>query len=44
MGEEGYLNDLLYEDRPMRLAVPNLFQRVDDMIGSLFSQRRNGDM
>ncbi|MCM1102060.1 MAG: hypothetical protein NC079_08620 [Clostridium sp.] len=30
MREEGYLNDLLYEDRPMRLVVPDPFQRVDE--------------
>lgn len=28
--EEGYLNDLLYEDRPMRLIVPDPLQKVDE--------------
>ncbi len=30
MREEGYLNDLCYEDRPMRLIVPNPLQKVDE--------------
>ncbi|MCM1542391.1 MAG: hypothetical protein NC121_14185 [Blautia sp.] len=30
MREEGYLNDLFYEDRPMRLIVPDPLQRVDE--------------
>ncbi|MCM1161570.1 MAG: hypothetical protein NC412_10130 [Roseburia sp.] len=30
MREEGYLNDLFYEDRPMRLIVPNPLQMVDE--------------
>lgn len=30
MREEGYLNDLFYEDRPLRLIVPNPFQMVDE--------------
>ncbi|MCM1044426.1 MAG: hypothetical protein NC417_02845 [Candidatus Gastranaerophilales bacterium] len=28
--EEGYLNDLFYEDRPMRLIVPDPLQKVDE--------------
>lgn len=30
MREEGYLNDLFYEDRPMRLIVPNPLQKIDE--------------
>ena len=30
MREEGYLNDLFYEDRPMSLIVPNPFQKIDE--------------
>ena len=30
MREEGYLNDLYYVDRPMRLVVPNLFLKADE--------------
>ena len=30
MREEGYLNDLYYEDSPMRLVVPNLLQKADE--------------
>ena len=30
MREESYLNDLFYEDRPMRLIVPNPLQKVDE--------------
>lgn len=29
MREEGYLNDLFYEDRPMQLIVPNPLQEID---------------
>ncbi|MCM1124974.1 MAG: hypothetical protein NC429_00745 [Lachnospiraceae bacterium] len=30
MREEGYLNDLFYEDRPMRLIVPEPLQKIDE--------------
>ena len=30
MREEGYLNDLYYEDRPMRLVVPDPLQKADE--------------
>ena len=30
MREEGYLNDLFYEDRPMRLIVPGPLQKADE--------------
>lgn len=30
MREEGYLNDLFYEDRPMQLIVPNPLQKIDE--------------
>lgn len=30
MREEGYLNDLCYEGRPMRLIVSNPLQKVDE--------------
>ena len=30
MREEGYLNDLYYEDRPMQLVVPDPLQKADE--------------
>ena len=30
MREEGYLNDLYYEDRPIRLVVPDPLQKADE--------------
>lgn len=30
MREEGYLNDLFYEDRPMQLIVPDPLQKIDE--------------
>lgn len=30
MREEGYLNDLYYEDRPMWLVVPDPLQKADE--------------
>ncbi|MCM1106041.1 MAG: hypothetical protein NC355_03765 [Blautia sp.] len=30
MREEGYLNDLYYEERAMRLILPNPFQKEDE--------------
>ena len=30
MREEGYLNDLFYEDRPMHLIVPGPLQKEDE--------------
>ena len=30
MREEGYLNDLYYEDRPMQLVVPDPLQKANE--------------
>ena len=32
MREEGYLNDLYYEDRPMRLVVPDPLQKAVEQV------------
>ena len=41
--EEGYLNDLYYEDRPMKLIVPDPLARIDGEELEL-SRKRNREM
>ena len=43
MREEGYLNDLYYEDRPMRLVVPDPLQKADEQELEQ-SKKKNGEM
>lgn len=40
VGKEGYLNDLYYENRPMKLIVPDPLARIDEEELEL-SRKRN---
>lgn len=41
--KEGYLNDLYYENRPMKLIVPDPLERIDEEELEL-SRKRNREM
>lgn len=41
--KEGYLNDLYYENRPMKLIVPGPLERIDEEELEL-SRKRNREM
>lgn len=41
--EEGYLNDLYYEDRPMKLIVPEPLAKINEEELEL-SRKRNREM